>query len=183
LIYYFSNGGCLLHNDIRQFGYVKLVRTDNLSEIFSQDNYGPEPLDKDFTLKKFIALFKINPPAGGQKIKPLLMDQSFLSGIGNIYAQEACWRAKILPTRQIKTLSETEIKNLYSCLIRILKAAIKAKGTSISDYLDIEGKQGGFSQQLKVYGCEDKPCPRCGQKIKKIILAGRGTNYCPYCQK
>jgi len=183
LIYYFSNGGCLLHNDIRQFGYVKLVKTGDLEKIFSRENYGPEPLDKKFTQEKFIALFKINPSAVGQKIKPLLMDQAFLSGLGNIYAQEACWCAKILPTRRVETLSEKEMKLLYFCLTSILKAAIKARGTSVADYLDAEGKQGDFGQQLKIYGCEKRPCSRCGQKIKKIILAGRGTSYCPYCQK
>ena len=180
LIYHFSDNTCLLHNDLRQFGYVKLIKTPDLEELFVKENYGPEPLEKSFTLKKFTELLKQRPK---KKIKPLLMDQTFIAGVGNIYAQEVCWWAKILPTRLVKSLSATEIKDLYYCLIKILKAAIKAKGTTVAAYINARGQQGGYASRLKVYGRENEKCQRCGKRIKKIVLAGRGTCYCSGCQK
>ena len=182
LIYYFSDNSCLCHNDLRQFGYVKLIKTADLEKLFQKQGFGPEPLSKDFTLKKFKELLNKRP---NSKIKPLLMDQSFIAGIGNIYAQEACWRAQILPTRLVKSLSEKEIKDLYQSLIKILKTAIKDKGTTALDdyYIDAQGKRGKYVMKLKVYQRENKKCFRCGQKIKRINLGGRGTSYCPVCQK
>ncbi len=203
LIYHFSDNTCLLHNDLRQFGYVKLIKTPDLEELFVKENYGPEPLKKSFTphllrgkknkrsptsvrkgagftLKKFTELLKQRPK---KKIKPLLMDQTFIAGVGNIYAQEVCWWAKVLPIRLVKSLSETEIKDLYYCLIKILKAAIKAKGTTVVAYINARGQKGGYASRLKVYGRENEKCQRCGKRIKKIVLAGRGTCYCSGCQK
>jgi len=181
-IYYFSDGSCLLHNDLRQFGYVKLFKTENLENFFIQENYGPEPLDKNFTLKKFSELLNKKP---NKKIKPLLMDQSFIAGIGNIYSQEACWGAKILPTRLVKTFKKDEIKKLYGYLLGILKKAIERGGTTAADdgYVDAQGNQGKYVSELKVYQRDGQNCFRCGGKIKRIALAGRGTSYCAYCQK
>jgi len=180
LIYHFSDKSALIYNDLRQFGYVKLVKTADLEEIFEQEKYGPEPLKKDFTLKKFQEILLKKPRL---KIKPLLMDQSFIAGIGNIYAQEACFCAKILPTRIVKSLSDKEIKNLYHCLISILKQAIKDKGSSVENYVDASGKKGNYVSKLKVYGRENLKCFRCGHRIEKMVLGGRGTYYCSSCQK
>ena len=182
LIYHFSDKSCLLHNDLRRFGYVKLLKTDDLEKFFIQENYGPEPLDKDFNCEKFTELLSKKP---NKRIKPLLMDQTFIAGVGNIYAQEACWCAEILPVRLVKTLSGKEIKNLYNCLIRILKAAIKDRGTTAADdnYVDARGKQGKYTFELKVYQRGNQKCFRCQAAIKRIVLAGRGTSYCPGCQK
>lgn len=182
LIYYFSDNSCLCHNDLRQFGYVKLIKTINLEVFFHQLNLGPEPLAKGFTLEKFKELLNKRP---NSKIKPLLMDQSFIAGIGNIYAQEACWCAQILPIRLVKSLIEKEIKKLYHCLIKILKEAIKSRGTTAADahYVDAKGKSGKYINRLKVYQRQNKKCFRCQQKIEKIKLGGRGTSYCLGCQK
>ncbi|MCH7759084.1 DNA-formamidopyrimidine glycosylase [Patescibacteria group bacterium] len=180
LVYYFSDGSKLFHNDLRQFGYVKLVKTVELKKIPLLKNYGPEPLKKDFTLKKFNQLLELRPRP---KIKPLLMDQGFIAGIGNIYAQEICWCSQVLPDRLINSLSQPEIKKIYACLIKILKRAIKDKGTSDRDYIDARGQLGKYAAKLKVYGRKNKKCRRCRQLIKKIALAGRGTCYCPGCQK
>ncbi len=180
LIYYFSDGSKLFHNDLRQFGYVKLVKTIELNKIPLLKNYGPEPLKKAFTLKKFNQLLESRPRP---KIKPLLMDQGFIAGIGNIYAQEICWCSRVLPDRIINSLSQSEIKKIYACLIKILKRAIKDKGTSDRDYIDARGQLGKYAAKLKVYGRKNKKCRRCRQSIKKIALAGRGTCYCPGCQK
>jgi len=180
VVYYFDDGSALLHNDIRQFGYVRPIRTSELDKYFSDQSFGPEPLEKDFTPKKFIELLKHKP---NQKIKPLLMDQTFISGIGNIYSQEICFCAKILPTRLVKTLTDKDIKNIYKCLKQILKNSIKYRGTSSDTYLDAQGKKGDYVPRLKVYGREGKKCFRCGGMVKKITLAGRGTSYCPSCQR
>jgi len=180
IIYYFDDGSALLHNDLRQFGYVKLFKTAELDKFFAEEELGPEPLDKDFTLEKFK---KLLVPKSRLKIKPLLLDQTFLAGIGNVYAQESCFCAKILPTRLVKNLKEKEISDLYNCLIKILKEAIKHKGSSVDTYVDATGQAGDYAKKLKVYGREDEKCLRCGAKIKKMTLAGRGTCYCPNCQK
>lgn len=180
IIYYFTDNSVLLHNDIRQFGYVKVTKTKDLENMFEKEKFGPEPLEKEFTLDKFK---KLLTKKSRQKIKPLLMDQTFLAGIGNLYAQEACWCAKILPTRIVKNLSEKEIETLFNCLIKILKKAIKYKGSSVDTYVDISGQAGDYVPKLKVYDREGQKCLRCGGKIKKIVLAGRGTYYCSNCQK
>lgn len=180
IIYCFNDGSFLLHNDTRQFGWVKLIKTLELKKYFQQEKFGPEPLEKNFTLEEFK---KQLARRRGGKIKPLLMDQKFVAGIGNIYAQEACFCAKILPTRFVKTLKEKEIKDLFFCLIKILKKAIDCHGSSVDDYLDAYGKKGSFVCYLKVYDRLDKKCFRCSGIIKKNILASRGTYFCPRCQK
>lgn len=180
LIYHFTDGSLLLHNDMRQFGWVKLIKTSELEKYFQTEKFGPEPLAKDFTLKKFKEILAVKKQ---QKIKPLLMDQKFMAGIGNIYAQEACFCAKVLPTRAVKTLAEQEIKDLYFCLIKILKKAIACHGSSVDDYLDAQGKKGDYVCYLKVYDRLSKKCIRCSGIIKKVVLAGRGTYYCDKCQK
>jgi len=179
-IYTFSDGDKLLHNDLRKFGYVRLLKKEEVEKFLEEKKYGIEPLSKEFTLSKFKEILSKKPKS---KIKPLLMNQSFIAGIGNIYSQESCWCAKILPIRNVKTLKNEEIKNLYNCLIKILKEAITYRGASVDAYVDIHGKKGNFVPKLKVYGREGEKCYRCGAKIKKITLAGRSTYYCPKCQK
>jgi len=179
-IYYFSDGSCLFHADLRQLGYAKLIKTQNLKDFFRQEKYGFEPLKRDFTLKKFKEILLKRKR---QKIKPLLMDQSFIAGIGNVYANEACFCANVLPNRKVADLSKEEIKKIYQCLLKILRQAIKYKGTSADEYLDIYGQAGKYLPRLKVYGREGEKCFRCQGRIKKIKLAGRGTYYCPVCQK
>ena len=180
LIYQFSDDSFLLHHDFRQFGWVKLIKKNELEKYFEKEGFGPEPLEKDFTLEKFKELLAKKPR---QKIKPLLMDQKFLAGVGNVYAQEACFCAKILPTRIVKTLKEKEIYDLYHCLIKILKEAIEYRGSSVDTYVDTEGVGGDFASRLKVYDRGGEKCFRCQGTIKKINLAGRGTYFCPKCQK
>jgi len=180
LIYYFTDGSILVHNDMRQFGWVKMIKTVALEKYFQQEKFGPEPLDKKFTPEEFKR--HLAHRRGG-KIKPLLLDQKFIAGIGNIYAQEACFCAKILPFRIIKTLKEKEVIDLYHCLIKILKKAIICHGSSIDDYLDAQGEKGEYVSYLKVYDRLNKKCYRCSGLIKKITLAGRGTYFCQDCQK
>ena len=179
-IYYFDDGSIFLHNDMRQFGYVRLLEKDELGSFFTTFKIGPEPLERSFSLNKFKTLLATKPRL---KIKPLLMDQTFLAGIGNLYAQEACWHAKILPNRFVKSLKEKEIECLYTSLRNILREAIKCKGSTVDTYVDANDEPGDYVKKIKVYSREHQTCLRCGEKIIKIILSGRGTCYCPNCQK
>ncbi len=138
---------------------------------------GTEPLDIGFEL--FAGLFR----ARKTPIKSALLNQKLLRGIGNIYADESLFRAGIRPRRRAASLTRPELKRLYKSVQKVLNEAIAAGGTSISDYVDSEGEAGLFQVKLRVYGRADKPCLRCGTPIKRIVVAGRGTHYCPQCQK
>jgi len=180
IIYTFSDGSQLKHYDFRLFGYAKLVETREVEKILTKEKFGPEILDRSFTLEVFKNLLAQKPKA---KIKPLLMDQTFIAGVGNIYSQEVCFCAKILPTRIVATLTEEEIKNLCRCLKKILTAALEHKGSSVDSYVDVGGEKGTYVPRLKVYGREGEPCVGCRGKVKTIKLAGRGTSFCEACQK
>ncbi len=180
LVYYFNDGSLLLHNDLRQFGFVKLMNEEEFKKFFLKEKFGPEPLEKEFSFEKFK---EILAKKRRRRIKPLLMDQKFLAGVGNVYANEACFCASLNPTRVVKDLKDEEIKRLYHCLLEILKEAIKYKGTSADAYVDASGRRGNYLLKLKIYGRESEKCFRCQGKIKRIVLFGRGTFYCPKCQK
>lgn len=181
LIYYFTDGSKLIHNDLRQFGYIKLIPSDKLKELLEKkENYGPEPLNKDFTLKVFEGLLKKYPK---KRIKPLLMDQTFLAGIGNLYADEILFASGVLPTRPTGQIKPAEVKKFYQNIKKILTLAIKHRGTSADLYIDAQGKKGNFLSKLKIYQREGKKCFRCGTKIKRIKINGRSAFFCPRCQK
>lgn len=180
IIYTFSDGHELRHYDFRLFGYAKLVKTEEVEKIFVKEKLGPEILEKSFSLAEFKKLLSEKPKA---KIKPLLMDQTFIAGVGNIYAQEACFCAKITPARRVAALAEEEIKNLYHCLRKILETALERGGSSVDAYVNAIGEKGGYVPLLKVYGREGEKCLGCKGKIKTEKLAGRGTSFCPSCQK
>ena len=175
----FSDNSVLYFNDIRKFGWLKLLKDKELEVFLEQHKFGPEPLDKEFTLAWFIESLKNKP----QKIKPLLMDQKFIAGIGNIYAAESLHLSGIDPRRQAKTLKPGEIKKLFQNIKKVLADAIKYGGTSTNTYVDIYGKKGNFVPRLKVYGRGGEACKKCKTKLKNIKLAQRGTVYCPKCQK
>jgi formamidopyrimidine-DNA glycosylase len=137
---------------------------------------GSEPLT--ITPEEFAALFRRRKLT----IKAALLDQSLLSGVGNIYADESLFRAGIRPRRQAGRLTRTELNRLHMALQQVLSHAIELGGSSVSDYVDAEGVRGFFQLEHCVYAREDQPCRRCGTPIRKIIVAGRGTHYCPTCQ-
>ncbi|MFP4514526.1 MAG: bifunctional DNA-formamidopyrimidine glycosylase/DNA-(apurinic or apyrimidinic site) lyase [Parcubacteria group bacterium] len=176
-VIYFSNNKSLFFNDIRRFGYVSLVNKEKWKEIKSR--YGPEPLKEEFKLSKFKEILS-NRKA---PIKATLLNQKLISGLGNIYVDEALFLAQIDPRRETKSLSEEEAKKLFKAIIKIIKDAIKHRGTTFSDYLDAKGNVGNFSSRLKVFGKKGDKCPRCNDEIKKIKVAGRGTHICENCQK
>lgn len=174
----FENNSKLFFNDLRKFGYLKIVNADELKKIL-ENNYGPEPLTKEFTtkyLENLLAYRKTN-------IKAILLNQKLIAGLGNIYVDESLFAANILPTRAASNLTKAEIKKMHSEINIIIKKAIKYRGTTFSNYVDSKGHKGNFSKYLKVYGRKNEKCLVCGTPILKIKMLGRGTHYCPYCQK
>ena len=165
----------LIFNDFRRFGRILLMKTSELDAYFAQ-RLGPEPFD--LKPKGLLAM------ARGKKtvIKAFLLDQKKLAGVGNIYADEALYRAKIHPARKLDTISDVELKRIHAAVIRVLKEAIKGQGTTVADFRRSGGQTGLFQNKLRVYGHAGEKCPRCKSTIKKTRLAGRGTHYCPKCQ-
>ncbi|MBD3311579.1 MAG: bifunctional DNA-formamidopyrimidine glycosylase/DNA-(apurinic or apyrimidinic site) lyase [Candidatus Magasanikbacteria bacterium] len=173
----FSDGSKLYFNDMRRFGYLQIVDKKELKKI--KEGFGMEPLTKSFRFENFLEILKNRKT----NIKALLLNQKAISGIGNIYADEVCFDAGIRPGRKINQLSKLEKKELFKSLEKIIKIAIEKRGTSFKNYLDGSGRQGNFVKHLKVYGRSGKKCKKCKTELKKIKLAGRGTTYCPKCQK
>lgn len=173
-------GGTLFFNDQRQFGFVKLLPTKNLETWLADHGYGPEPLGDDFTREVFLNILKRHRV---KRVKPTLLDQTVIAGIGNIYADEACHYAKIRPNRRIQSLTLMERTALWKGIRHVLQLSIKHKGTSASDYLRSNGEKGSMNKFLRVYGREGLLCKRCGGTIQKAFLAQRGTHFCPECQR
>jgi formamidopyrimidine-DNA glycosylase len=178
VIFTFTDGSRLLFNDLRKFGWIKIVSETDLPKIFRET--GVEPLSRNFTLTRFTEIIARYPK---RKIKSLLLDQKLIAGLGNIYTDESCFLAGILPTRIIKSLTLDNRKKLHSAIIKVLKLAISKKGTSARDYVRANGQPGSFVPYLNVYGRDQKNCKICGAKISKIKLNGRGTHFCAHCQK
>ena len=176
-IFSFTGGSRLYFNDLRKFGYLRLADEAELQDLLAK-NYGPEPLTPAFTVQALITALS------GRKIsvKAALLNQRLVAGLGNIYVDEALYAAGIRPERSASSLKQEEVKVLHREIQRLIKWAVKERGTTFSDYLDSSGRRGNFSRFLQVYSRGGQDCRRCGQKIKKIKLAGRGTHYCPVCQ-
>lgn len=179
VIFKFGPKDWLLFNDMRRFGYLKLLSAGELLKI-TEKEYGPEPLEAKFTPKKFQEVLNKRPK---MKIKQLLLEQKLIAGVGNIYAQEACFMSGIKPNRPAGSLKQNEVKKLYQAIKKVLSEAIKYGGSSAENYLNLYGKEGDFVPRLKVYGHGGEKCRRCGSILKTIKLGGRGTVYCEKCQK
>ena len=160
----------------RELRFVDPRRFGRLSVIEKFEAPGAEPLQ--VSLENFVALFR------GRKtpIKSALLNQKLLSGVGNIYADEALFRAGIRPRRRTASLSHDELARLHKSLKRVLREAIKLGGSSISDYVDAEGDEGFFQLRHRVYGREGKPCLGCKTSVKRVVIGGRSSHYCPKCQ-
>ena len=180
-IYFILNNGLvLIYNDVRRFGFFKLYNTTQLNKIIFLKKLGLEPFSKKFSIKyfeKFVQNRKKN-------IKNLLMDQTFVSGLGNIYTNEALFMSKIKPLRICKSLNKNEMKNLIFNIKKILKFSISKGGSSVRDFQNTLGKSGNFQQFFHVYGQKNKNCSRisCKGKIKKITISNRSSFYCNRCQ-
>ena len=165
--------GALLYDDSRQFGRLEL--SEGLPARVRR--LGPEPLD--VTLDEFVRRVGEHKT----KIKALLLNQRFLRGIGNIYADEALFRAGIHPLAIARRLHRDRLKKLHAAVRKVLGEAIDAGGSSVSDYVDVDGRQGSFQVRHNVYQKNGEPCPRCGAAIRRILVTQRGTHFCPQCQK
>ena len=179
-IYFFLNNNIILiYNDVRRFGFFKLYK--NINEISFLNKLGLEPLSKNFNY----AYFKKNIRNKKKNIKNLLMDQSFVSGLGNIYVNEVLHIAKVNPLKVSNKLKHIEIKKITSAIKLILRVAILNGGSSIRDFENTLGKKGNFQQLFKVYGRENKKCSRisCKGKIKRILISNRSSFFCDLCQK
>jgi len=175
----FGDKSKLFFNDLRKFGWMKLLTTEEATKLLAA--HGVEPLGRDFTEKHFAELLSRYLK---RQIKQVLLDQTIIAGLGNIYADEVCFFAKIRPTRIVKSLKDIEKKNLHRGIISVLKLSIRKKGTSSNNYRRSDGSQGNFFAYLKVYGRAGEKCQRCWRAIiHKIKLSGRGTHFCPGCQK
>ncbi len=179
LIFFLDNKKMLALSDLRKFAKVELWKTKELIDSKEFKLLGPEPLDKSFNFKKFKEVLKNKKG----KIKQILMDQSIVAGIGNIYASEALWQSKIHPEKNIFNLSEEELKSLYRAVIKVLKLGVKLGGESFSEYRRPDGSKGDFDTERKAYKREGQKCYRCGTKIKRIKFGGRSAFFCPHCQK
>lgn len=176
----FTDGSALYFNDQRKFGWVRLLPTIEIPNIDFMQKVGPEPLAKEFTAKEFMQRFLRR---GKTNIKAALLDQSVVAGVGNIYADESLWGAKLHPRRLVSSLSEQEFETLYNELRSVMNIAIEKGGSSNHTYVNAEGKKGSYMNFARVFRREGLACPRCGTTIEKMRVAGRGTHICPYCQQ
>lgn len=182
-IFSFTDGSKLFFNDQRKFGWVRLLPTLEVENLDFFKKVGPEPLSADFTADDFIARLMRRKNSG---IKAVLLDQTVVAGVGNIYADESLWAAKIHPETKVGDFARTDLaklKILYKELRKILQLAIEKGGSTDRNYVDAEGKRGSYLAFANVFRREGQPCRRCGRNIIKLRVAGRGTHICPHCQK
>lgn len=173
-----DKGKSLLLSDLRKFASIKLTDKEKLSEILK--DLGPDAMDNDLNFETFKRILQKEK----KEIKKILMDQTKIAGIGNIYSDEILFDAKINPEKRINLLTPSEIKIIYHSMKKILKEAIKRRGTSISDFRDTAGEKGFYGDIRKVYRRTDEPCPKkCGGTIKRVTIGGRSAHFCPKCQQ
>jgi formamidopyrimidine-DNA glycosylase len=173
-----DNGSDVIYRDIRRFGTWLLVEPQEL-EPYLAERVGDEPLDEAF----HAAALATRLAGRRAPIKSALLDQRTVAGMGNIYADEALWRARIHPLRPAGELERDELRRLHRALRDALRMGIARQGATLSNYATPDGASGRMQEEFKVYGREGEPCPRCGTPIEKIRAAGRGTHYCPNCQR
>ncbi|HEX2883625.1 MAG TPA: bifunctional DNA-formamidopyrimidine glycosylase/DNA-(apurinic or apyrimidinic site) lyase [Candidatus Limnocylindria bacterium] len=200
VVFHLNDGRELRYRDVRKFGRIGLwpggglrsvgagrggrsrrvaegaTARYRIGEVFS--GHGPEPLSRSFTARRFAERLARR----SARLKTLLLDQSFIAGVGNIYADEALWRARLHPLRAADTLSEAEVRRLHRSVRQVLREGIANRGASFSDYVDAQGEEGANQERLVVYRRTDLPCYRCGRPIRRIVVGQRSTHYCPRCQ-
>ena len=194
-----ADGRELRYRDVRKFGRIGLwpggglrtvgagrgarsrrvaedAGTYRIGEVFS--GHGPEPLRRSFSAERFAERLSRR----SAKLKTLLLDQSFIAGVGNIYADEALWRARLHPLRAADTLTPADVRRLHRAVRQVLREGIANRGASFSDYVDAQGEEGGNAERLAVYRRTGEPCYRCGRRIERIVVGQRSTHFCPRCQ-
>lgn len=176
----FTDGSRLFFNDQRKFGWMRLLPTAEVPQIDFFKKVGPEPLASDFSwqiMKERLQRRK------NTNIKAALLDQSVIAGIGNIYADETLWGAKVHPTTLVRNLADKNFRDMHKALVDVLNLSISKGGSTDQHYVDAEGKPGKYLTFANVFRREGQPCPRCSTSIEKTRVAGRGTHICPICQK
>lgn len=180
IVFTFKNGDRLYFNDQRKFGWVKLVPTEEVMSDSLVGRLGPEPLSVNFTLTGFKDELRRHPKA---PIKAVILDQSTVAGVGNIYADESLHLAKLHPARPAGSLTPAEVKRLHAAIKTILVDSVAHGGTSFAHYVNALGGKGDYLAHARVFHRQGQPCPVCGTTIVKLRVAGRGTHICPKCQK
>lgn len=175
----FTDGSTLYFNDQRKFGWMRLVPTISVPDIDFMKRVGPEPLEIDFTAVQFIPRIRRR---NNTTIKAAILDQSVLAGVGNIYADESLWGAKIHPSKRVRDVSDDQLAELLVQIKAVMTLSIEKGGSTDRNYVDAEGQRGSYLQFANVFRREGQPCNRCGATIEKIRVAGRGTHVCPVCQ-
>ena len=176
----FTDGSHLFFNDQRKFGWMKLMPTDEIENLPFMQKVGPEPLDKKTEAIDFIKRIRRRQ---NSMIKPAFLDQSVIAGVGNIYADEALWAAKIHPQTRVKNVSDDQLEDLFNELRQILQLSIDQGGSTDKNYVDAEGRKGNYLSFAHVFRREGQPCHRHpDQEIVKMKVSGRGTHICPVCQ-
>lgn len=173
----FTDGTSLHFNDMRMFGYFKLATAKEVEAV--KGRFGQEPIHPDFNINSFYEKLKKRKTP----IKAALLDQTFIAGLGNIYVDEALWTAKVIPTRRADLVTKKEAVAITTAAGNIMNESILYGGTTFQNFKDTGGANGNYLDYLKVFSRQGSPCPRCQTKIEKIRCDGRGTHYCPKCQK
>lgn len=174
------DGGKLFFNDQRKFGWMRLMPTAEIENLDFFKNVGPEPLSADFTSRQFIdRIHRRN----NTTIKAALLDQTVIAGIGNIYADESLWGARLHPGTRVKDISDNKLAKLLEEVRFVLNLGLEKGGSTDRNYVDARGKRGSYLGFARVFRRNKQPCPRCGTVIEKTRVAGRGTHFCPRCQK
>lgn len=177
LLFEFESGLALRFDDVRKFGRVMWF--PSLEALKARIEVGPEPISPEFTVERLRTLL-----AGRKRpIKSLLLDQQLIGGVGNIYADESLFRAKVAPWREARSLTAAEVEALWRALGETLREGVEYKGTTLRDYVDGDGRPGEYGERLRVYGREGKPCPACGGPVARVKIGGRSSFHCPRCQQ
>jgi formamidopyrimidine-DNA glycosylase len=185
VIFSLDKGATLYYNDLRRFGWVKVLKKDELKDVAFFKEMGPEPkvgedlAGKELTLDHFKSVIQ----KGNLPVKLILMDQKRIGGIGNIYANDALFLAGIDPRRKGKTLSDEEVQTLFKTIYEVIKKSLNYGGSSDENFVNVLGQEGNYQNHTLVYGKKDEKCSICGATIEKIQLGGRGTYFCPKHQK
>jgi formamidopyrimidine-DNA glycosylase len=200
VVFHLEDGRELRYRDVRKFGRIGLWpggglrsvgagrgmrskriaeggRPYRIGEVFS--GHGPEPLQRSFTVQRLAERLARR----SAKLKALLLDQSFIAGVGNIYADEALWRARLHPLRTADSLAPADVRRLHRSIRQVLREGIVNRGASFSDYVGADGEPGANAERLAVYRRTEQPCYRCGHRIERIIVGQRSTHFCPRCQR
>jgi formamidopyrimidine-DNA glycosylase len=178
IVFHLEDGRDLLYIDPRTFGETALLRRGDRSPLRGLNSMGPEPLAEDFTCEGLGSALR-----GKCRVKSALLDQSRVAGIGNIYADESLHRAGVNPLRRLDELRPQEIERIHAAVREVLSEAITRGGSSVSDYVDLRGERGDFQHSHRVYRREGESCPACGATIRREVISGRSSYFCPRCQK